>query len=347
MKILLVSDAWRPQVNGVVRTLEHTQVELRAMGNEVSVIGPDRFHSVPMPGYPEITVALRPYSALSRLIESFQPDCLHIATEGTLGMAARRWCRRTGMPFTTSYHTRFPEYLNMRVPVPTAWTYRWLRNFHAAAERTMVRTRTQMNLLESQGFSRMAVWPGGVDTLMFRPRPKRTMDLPRPIALYAGRVAPEKSLEDFLSLKREGSKVVIGDGPARSTLQKRFPAAHFLGYKFGEDLAKHVASADVFVFPSRTDTLGLVMLEAMACGVPVAAYPVPGPVDVVLNGVSGSLHEDLGVAVDEALRLDRSECHAFASTYSWRHCTEAFLSQLQPATSPSARAPEAPLAVEH
>ncbi|MEE4296181.1 MAG: glycosyltransferase family 1 protein [Wenzhouxiangella sp.] len=330
MKILLVSDAWRPQVNGVVRTLENTLVELIAMGHEAKIIGPDQFQSVPLPGYPEITVALRPYAALSRLIERFEPDCLHIATEGTLGMAARRWCRRLGMPFTTSYHTRFPEYLNMRVPVPTAWTYRWLRNFHSAAQRTMVRTRTQLKLLERQGFSHLAVWPGGVDTQMFRPRPKRVLDLPRPIALYAGRVAPEKSLEDFLSLDLPGSKVVIGDGPARASLQKRFPAAHFLGYKLGEELAKHVASADVFIFPSRTDTLGLVMLEAMACGVPVAAYPVPGPLDVVLNGVSGSLNEDLGTAVEEALRLDRSDCHAFASTFSWRSCTEAFLTQLQP-----------------
>jgi glycosyltransferase involved in cell wall biosynthesis len=344
MKILLVSDAWRPQVNGVVRTLENTQVELAAMSHEVKVIGPDRFRSVPLPGYREIAVALRPYADLSRLIEREAPDCLHIATEGTLGMAARRWCRRNGMPFTTSYHTQFPEYLNLRMPVPTAWTYRWLRNFHSAAERTLVRTRTQLKLLETQGFKNLAVWPGGVDTMMFKPRPKRALNLPGPIALYAGRVAPEKTLEDFLCLDLPGSKVVIGDGPARAGLQKRFPDAHFLGYKFGEDLARHVASADVFVFPSKTDTLGLVMLEAMACGVPVAAYPVPGPMDVVLNGVSGSLNEDLGTAIRQALRLDRSDCHAFASTFSWRHCTEAFLGQLQPAHSSTINVPATVLA---
>ncbi len=342
MKILLISDAWRPQVNGVVRTLENTQVELRHMGHEVKVIGPDQFRSVPLPGYSEITVPLRPYGALSRRIERFEPDCLHIATEGTLGMATRRWCRRNAMPFTTSYHTQFPEYLNMRLPVPKAWTYRWLRNFHSAAEQTMVRTRTQLKLLESQGFENLAVWPGGVDTLMFRPRARRVLNLPRPIALYAGRVAPEKSLGEFLSLELPGSKVVIGDGPAWAALQKQFPEAHFLGYKFGEDLAEHVASADVFVFPSRTDTFGLVMLEAMACGVPVAAYPVPGPLDVVLNGVSGSLNEDLGVAVEDALRLDRSDCHAFASTFSWRSCTETFLQHLQPA-SPSPAELKAPV----
>ena len=347
MKILLVSDAWRPQVNGVVRTLENTQVELSAMGHVVEVIGPDRFHSVPLPGYPEIAVAVRPYPMLSRLIEQFSPDCVHVATEGPLGMATRRWCRRNGMPFTTSYHTQFPEYLRMRMPVPTAWTYRWLRNFHRAAERTMVRTRTQAKLLEEQGFSNLAVWPGGVDTQLFRPRPKTALNLPRPIALYAGRVAPEKSLEDFLSIELPGSQVIIGDGPARVELEKQFPNAHFLGYRFGEDLAALVASADVFVFPSRTDTLGLVMLEAMACGVPVAAYPVPGPVDVVLNGVSGILNDDLATAIDQALALDGSDCHAFASTFSWRHCTEALLAQLQPAQCSSVSLPAPVMATEN
>lgn len=331
MKILLISDAWHPQINGVVRTLENTRVELAAMGHEVLVIGPDRFHSVPMPGYREIPIALRPAGRLARLIESYGPTCIHVATEGPLGMAARRWCRRHEVSFTSSYHTRFPEYLRMRAPVPTRWTYRWLRRFHAAATKTLVRSRTQMKLLAAHGFSNLGVWPGGVDIRLFRPRRKRVLDLPRPIALYAGRVAPEKSLEAFLSIDFPGSKVVVGDGPARNTLQKRFPGAHFLGYQHGEALARHIASSDVFVFPSRTDTLGLVMLEAMACGVPVAAFPVPGPADLVLHGVSGCLDNDLAVAMQGALELDRSDCRVFASEFSWRRCTQTFLDQLQPA----------------
>jgi glycosyltransferase involved in cell wall biosynthesis len=332
MKILLISDAWRPQVNGVVRTLENTQAELVAMGHEVMVVGPDRFRCVPLPGYREIPVALRPGARLGRLIESFGPTCIHVATEGPLGMSARRWCKHHEMPFTSSYHTRFPEYLRLRAPVPPGLTYRWLRRFHGAATKTMVRTRTQMNLLAAQGFINLGLWPGGVDTLLFRPRRERLLDLPRPVALYAGRVAPEKSLEDFLKVDFPGSKVIVGDGPARSGLQKRFPGAHFLGYHHGEALARRIAASDVFVFPSRTDTLGLVMLEAMACGVPVAAFPVPGPIDVVLNGVSGCLNEDLGEAMAGALKIDRMDCRVFAGEFSWRQCTQAFVDQLQPTT---------------
>lgn len=332
MKILLISDAWQPQVNGVVRTLENTQAELCAMGHEVMIIGPDRFRSVPMPGYREIPIALRPGPRLAQLIESFAPTCIHVATEGPLGMAARRWCQHHDMPFTTSYHTRFPEYLRLRAPVPTAWTYSWLRRFHGPATKTMVRTRTQMKLLAAHGFANLGLWPGGVDTQLFRPRRESVLNFPRPIALYAGRVAPEKSLEDFLSVDFPGSKVIVGDGPARAALQKRFPEAHFLGYHYGEALAQRIASSDVFVFPSRTDTLGLVMLEAMACGVPVAAFPVPGPIDVVLNGVSGCLNEDLGSAMADALKLDRSDCRVFAGEFSWRQCTQAFVDQLQPSS---------------
>lgn len=330
MKILLVSDAWQPQVNGVVRTLENTSAELTRMGHEVLVIGPDRFRTLPMPGYREIPLALMPGRQLDRLIEGFLPDCIHITTEGPLGLAARRWCVHHKLAFTTSYHTRFPEYLRLRAPVPTRWTYAWLRRFHAAAARTMVRTRTQKKELSQRGFRHLEVWPGGVDTKLFRPRSERALKLPGPIALYSGRVAREKSLEDFLSVPFPGSKVIVGDGPDRRPLQARFPAAHFLGYQHGEALARLVASADVFVFPSRTDTLGLVMLEAMACGVPVAAFPVPGPQDVVLEGVSGCLDQDLGAAIERALRLDRTACRAFAGEFSWRHCSQIFLDLVQP-----------------
>lgn len=330
MKILLISDAWQPQVNGVVRTLENTSAELTRLGHEVLVIGPDRFRTMPMPGYREIPLALMPGRQLDRLIEDFLPDCIHIATEGPLGMAARRWCVHHEVVFTTSYHTRFPEYLRLRAPVPTRWTYAWLRRFHGAAHRTMVRTRTQKKELKQRGFESLEVWPGGVDTQLFRPRKERALKLPGPIALYSGRVAREKSLEDFLSVPFPGSKVIVGDGPDRAALQARFPDAHFLGYHHGEALAQLVASADVFVFPSRTDTLGLVMLEAMACGVPVAAFPVPGPQDVVLEGVSGCLDEDLAVAMERALKLDRTACRSFAGEFSWRHCSQIFLDLVQP-----------------
>lgn len=330
MKILLISDAWKPQVNGVVRTLENTSSELTRMGHEVLIVGPDRFRTIRMPGYHEIPLTLLPGRRLELLIEGFVPDCIHIATEGPLGIAARRWCVHHEVVFTTSYHTRFPEYLRLRAPVPTRWTYAWLRRFHGAAYRTMVRTRTQKKELQQRGFQHLAIWPGGVDARLFRPRAERVLKLPGPIALYAGRVAREKSLEDFLSLEFPGSKVIVGDGPDRAALQERFSAAHFLGYRHGEDLAQVVASADVFVFPSRTDTLGLVMLEAMACGVPVAAFPVPGPRDVVLEGVSGCLDRDLAAAMERALKLDRTACRAFAGEFSWRHCSRIFLDLVQP-----------------
>ena len=330
MKILLISDAWQPQVNGVARTLENTSAELTLMGHEVLVIGPDRFRTMPMPGYREIPLALMPGRQLDRLIEGFLPDCIHIATEGPLGMAARRWCMHHEVAFTSSYHTRFPEYLRLRAPVPTRWTYAWLRRYHGAAHRTMVRTRTQKKELTQRGFRNLEVWPGGVDTQLFRPRKERVLKLPGPIALYAGRVAREKSLEDFLSVPFAGSKVIVGDGPDRIALQARFPDAHFLGYHHGEALAQRVASADVFVFPSRTDTLGLVMLEAMACGVPVAAFPVPGPQDVVVEGVSGCLDENLAAAMERALMLDRTACRTFAGEFSWRHCSQIFLDLVQP-----------------
>lgn len=325
MKILLISDAWRPQVNGVVRTLENTSIELFRIGHEVMVIGPDRFLTVPMPGYREIPLAIMPGRPLADLIERLRPDCIHIATEGPLGMAARSWCLHNEAAFTTSYHTRFPEYLRLRAPVPTRWTYAWLRRFHRAANRTLVRTCTQKKDLAARGFANLEVWPGGVDSQLFRPRSECVLQLPRPIALYAGRVAPEKSLGDFLSVDFPGSKVILGDGPARASLQARFPTAHFLGYHHGEDLARLMAAADVFVFPSRTDTLGLVMLEAMACGVPVAAFPVPGPQDVVLDGVSGCLDEDLATAMERSLQLDRTACRTYAGEFSWRYSAQIFL----------------------
>jgi glycosyltransferase involved in cell wall biosynthesis len=336
VKIAIVTDAWRPQTNGVVKTLSTTADGLRALGHDVTVIEPNQFKTFPCPTYPEIRLAWLPYGRLSQLLEDFGPDAIHIATEGTLGGAARKWCLRRGFPFTTSYHTQFPEYVRARVPIPLAVSYAHLRRFHSAAARTMVATPAMQRLLESRGFRNIVRWTRGVDVNLFKPRDKNYLDLPRPIAMYVGRVAVEKNIEAFLKLDLPGTKVVVGDGPARAELEATHPAAKFVGFRFGEELASHVAAADVFVFPSRTDTFGLVLLEAMACGVPVAAYPVTGPIDVVTQGVTGALNEDLRAATLEALELDPNQCRAYALTNTWENATRQFLSHLAPraATQP-------------
>ena len=343
MRIAIVSDAWYPQVNGVVNTLTRVGEWLEGKGHAIRVIHPGDFRSVPCPTYPEIRLALFPRRRFRAVIERFAPDALHIATEGPLGHAARRWARRTGRPFTTSYHTQFPRYLRMRAPVPEAWSYAYLRRFHGAAARTLVPTLSVRDELERKGFDNLVVWGRGVNLALFRPRDKSYLGLPRPIALYVGRVAVEKNLEAFLRLDLPGSKVVVGDGPDMATLRARYPDVHYLGYKYGEELARHLATADVFVFPSRTDTFGLVMLEAMACGVPVAAYPVTGPRDVVLPGVTGVLNEDLGAATRDALKLDPSACVEYARQHTWAHCAEQFFANLAPfdkvQTEPSRLAP--------
>jgi glycosyltransferase involved in cell wall biosynthesis len=330
VKIAIVTDAWRPQTNGVVKTLSTTADGLRALGHDVTVIEPNQFKTFPCPTYPEIRLAWLPYGRLSKLLEDFGPDAIHIATEGTLGAAARKWCLRRGFPFTTSYHTQFPEYVCARVPIPLSVSYAHLRRFHSAAARTMVATPAMQRLLESRGFRNIVRWTRGVDVNLFRPRDKSYLDLPRPIAMYVGRVAVEKNIEAFLKLELPGTKVVVGDGPARAELEADYPAAKFVGFKFGEELASHVAAADVFVFPSRTDTFGLVLLEAMACGVPVAAYPVTGPIDVVTQGVTGELDEDLRAATVAALKLDSRQCRAYALTNTWENATRQFLSHLAP-----------------
>ncbi len=331
MRILLVTDAWAPQINGVVRTLEKTRETLIEFGHRVDVLSPAGRRTVPCPSYPEIRLTLRPRRAVREAFGSGPFDAVHIATEGPIGIAARRWCLRHKIEFTSSYHTRFPEYLRLRAPVPLAWSYAFLRWFHGAASRTLVRTETQRQLLREQGFDRLSIWPGGVDTSLFRPRERDGLDLPRPIALYMGRVAPEKNIEAFLSLDLPGSKVVIGGGPSLDALKEKYPSVHFLGYRHGEELACHLAAADVFVFPSLTDTLGLVILEAMACGVPVAAFPVPGPKDLISDGGNGALDDDLRAAVFRALSVDGEACVEFAARFSWAACTSRFLSLLQPA----------------
>lgn len=328
MRILLVSDAWKPQVNGVVRTLETTREKLEAMGHEVDVLSPEGRRTLPCPSYPEIRLTLRPRRAVKAAIARGPFDAIHIATEGPLGLAMRNWCVRRKVAFTTSYHTRFPEYLRLRAPIPLAWSYAYLRWYHRPASCTLVRTETQRQLLADRGFDKLSIWPGGVDTSLFRPRDRDHLDLPRPIAIYAGRVAREKNLEAFLGLDVKGSKVIIGGGPDLERLKALYPDAHFLGYRHGEELARCLASADVFVFPSRTDTLGLVMLEAMACGIPVAAFPVPGPIDLITDGGNGALDENLAAAFYRALSVDATACVEFAEQFSWERCTARFQRRL-------------------
>ena len=328
MKVAIVTDAWHPQVNGVVTTLSRTSECLEGLGHEVVTITPDRYLTVPCPTYPEIRLAVLPGRRLSATLDGAAPDAIHVATEGPLGMAARRYCVRAGRAFTTSYHTQFPQYVRKRAPIPEAWSYAFLRRHHGRARRTLVATEHQRRDLLSHGFANVVIWTRGVDTELFRPRDRDFYDLPRPIWIYAGRVAVEKNLEAYLGAPLPGTKVVVGDGPDLARLRSRFPAARFLGYKFGAELARCLSSADVFVFPSRTDTFGLVMLEAMACGTPVAAYPVTGPIDVVAHGRTGCLDADLPKAALEALSISREECRRAALERTWERATRQFLAHL-------------------
>lgn len=337
MRIAIVTDAWRPQVNGVVTTLEHTVEELGRRGDAVRVIAPgnDRF-SIPCPTYPEIRLSFGALGKVRAQIADFAPDRIHIATEGPLGAAARRYCLNRNVGFTTAYHTRFPEYVGRRFPWPSQpVARRYVRWFHRPSQRVMVSTTTIADELGSIGITQTALWPRGVDTRRFRPRDRTAISAPEPIWAYMGRVAIEKGLDDFLRLDLPGTKYVIGDGPDMSRLRERYPNAVFAGYRFGDELAAMLASADVFVFPSRTDTFGLVMLEAMACGLPVAAFPVPGPLDVVNRNVTGVLDEDLGAACLRALTLDRSACREYAKGWSWAAATDRFAANLAP-ISPAA-----------
>jgi glycosyltransferase involved in cell wall biosynthesis len=328
LKLVLVTDAWRPQVNGVVRSLERTRTELTRLGHQVEVIHPGLFRTIPCPTYPEILLAWDAPWALPARLRALAADAVHVATEGPLGWVARAWCRRRGMPFTTSFHTRFPEYLQARTGLPVGPGYALFRHFHNGARCTMVATQGLREELAERGFRHLAIWSRGVDTDLFRPQAKTAMAYPRPIQLYFGRVAVEKNLGAFLDLDLPGSKVVIGAGPALERLKARYPEAHFLGEKVGEDLARHVAAADVFVFPSRTDTFGLVILEALACGIPVAAFPVTGPRDVLVQGETGILDEDLGRAARSALGLSPEACRRAALARTWRACAEQFLANL-------------------
>ncbi|GMM91773.1 glycosyltransferase family 4 protein [Qipengyuania sp. MTN3-11] len=329
-RIAIVTDAWLPQVNGVVRTLTSTCNLLRTQGHEVMVVSPDRFASMPCPTYPEIRLAVTRPGAVARLLRDFRPDAIHIATEGPLGMAARGYCRRRGIRFTTAFHTQFPDYLARRTHLPARWFWRYIEWFHKPARRVLVATESVSEELRGHGLDRLHRWSRGVDLASFSPRaapPAEYADLPRPIQLYVGRVAVEKNIEAFLAADYPGSKVVVGDGPSLASLRARFPDAHFAGRKSGAELAGYYAGADVFVFPSRTDTFGLVMIEALACGTPVAAFPVAGPRDIVTEA-TGALSENLERAIDAALYCDRDQCAAYGATFSWEAATGQFLDGL-------------------
>lgn len=333
MRIALVTDAWMPQVNGVVRTLLSVTAKLREQGHEVELIAPDQFISFPCPTYPEIRLALAGKKQVGRRIATFEPDAIHIATEGPLGWAARRWCLSHGRPFTTAYHTQFPDYVARRTGLPASWFWPMIRHFHSASSAVMVATDTIRRELQQQGIGPLRHWSRGVDIATFHPDhppPDLFLTLPRPIQLYVGRVAVEKSIEAFLSNTHPGSKVVVGDGPALASLRARYPTAHFLGKQIGPQLAACYAGADVFVFPSRTDTFGLVMIEALACGTPVAAYPVAGPLDV-LSPLSGAMGQKLEHAIARALELHRSDCLQHGRSFSWEASARQFLAALHPA----------------
>jgi glycosyltransferase involved in cell wall biosynthesis len=324
MRLVLVTDAWFPQVNGVVNSLDRVVTLLGTWGDSVTVIAPDRFRTLPCPTYPEIRLSLTSPAAVARLIEGARPDFIHIATEGPLGLLARRHALRSGRGFTSSYHTKFPEYVAARVPVPVAWTYALVRRFHNAGRGCMVATASLEADLAARGFLHLIRWARGVDHELFRPRADADLGLPRPIFLYVGRVAVEKNLEAFLKLDLPGSKAVVGDGPAREYLSRAYPDAHFLGLMRGEPLARAYAGADVFVFPSLTDTFGNVLLEALSSGLPVAAFPVTGPKDVITDPRVGVLDADLRQAALAALDLPRGVQREFASRFSWEASAKAF-----------------------
>jgi glycosyltransferase involved in cell wall biosynthesis len=330
VKIALVSDAWAPQVNGAARTLAALQDGLNAAGHQVLTLTPDLFAAVPCPTEPGVRLAVGVRPRLAQLA----PEAIHIATEGPLGLAARRYCTKRRLFFTTAYHTKFPEYLRARFGIPLPWSYAALRHFHARSSAVMVATETVRRELAARGFERVVTWTRGVDAELFRPSCSPAVDLPRPVFLSVGRVAAEKNLPHFLDLELPGSKLVVGDGRLLPEMQRRYPAVYFAGRQEGEALVRHYASADLFVLPSRTETFGLVLLEALACGLPVAALPVPGPLDVIGDSGAGVLDWDLRKAAMAALGIPRQVCRAHAMRFNWQTSIDQFLGHLVPVTGP-------------
>jgi glycosyltransferase involved in cell wall biosynthesis len=329
MRVLVATDAWPPQVNGVVRTLTSLARTARGLGVNIEFLSPDGFTTFPVPTYPGLRLALPGRRRVAQRIEQIKPDAIHVATEGPIGHAVRAYCCRRGRPFTTSYTTRFPEYISTRAPIPESWIYAALRRFHAAATVTMVATPSLMSELRGRGFSNLGMWTRGVDTELFRPDRAIDIGLPRPIFVTLGRVAVEKNIDAFLALDLPGSKVVIGKGPMEQELKRHFPHAKFLGQLENGTLAAHLAAADVFVFPSLTDTFGVVQLEALASGLPIAAFPVTGPKDVVADNPIGVLNQDLRTACLEALKISREACRAFALQYSWENSARQFIGHVR------------------
>jgi glycosyltransferase involved in cell wall biosynthesis len=336
MRLLIPTDAWHPQVNGVVRTLGTVVRELETLGHEVNVVGPDRFRTVPAPGYPEIRLAVAPRRRLARIMDDWRPDAVHVPVEGPIGWAARAICRSRGWPFTSSYHTRMGDYVRAKYGLPPGIGFAVQRRFHAPASALLVQTPTLERELSARGFANIRRWGRGVDIARFRPVPGADLGLPRPVFACVGRVSTEKNLDAFLSLDLPGTKVVVGDGPQRRRYERRHPGAVFLGWRTGDDLAFAYSAADAMVFPSRFETFGLVVLEALACGTPVAAFPVHGPIDILGGTDAGVLSEDLRAAALAALSIPRGRCRAFAETFSWRRSAEELLSHLAPIPHPVA-----------
>lgn len=325
MRVLIATDAWHPQINGVVRTLAGLVGELERRGIAVHVLSPSGLRTLPCPTYPDIRLALAPRRAVETVFDTFRPDIVHIATEGPIGFQARRVALGRGHPFTTSFHTRFPEYLRQRAPVPERLTYAFLRRFHAPAQACLVPSEGMRADLAARGFRNLATWTRGIDPALFRPVAPAPLNLPRPVFMTTSRIAPEKGLEAFLDLDLPGSKLVVGDGPLLPALRRRYPSVHFAGLQTGDALAAHYAAGDVFVFPSRTDTFGVVLIEAMACGLPVAAFPEPGPLDVVAGSRAGIVSEDLRLACLGALAIGREAPIARSCDFTWSRCADVFL----------------------
>lgn len=324
MRVLIATDAWKPQVNGVVNTYSNLEREAANADLDLTFLTPSGFRTLPLPTYSEIRLAIIRPRDVARRVEEDRPDFIHIATEGPIGLATRFYCLRAGRRFTTSYHTRFPEYISARFPAPLSWGYRFERWFHNAGAGVMAPSLSCCDDLKTQGIRNVRLWSRGVDLDLFKPRTVDRFGVPRPLFLYAGRVALEKNLEAFLALDLPGTKAVVGGGPQLEELKRRYPNVVFTGPKFGQDLAEHYASADVFVFPSLTDTFGNVLLEALACGVPVAAYNVMGPKDIVADGAVGVLGDNLRDSALAALEIDRKDCRSYAGQFSWASCARRF-----------------------
>jgi glycosyltransferase involved in cell wall biosynthesis len=328
MRIAVVTDAWRPQQNGVVRVLETLKLKVERLGHEVAIVSSDRFQTIPCPTYPEIRLALAPAGGVAAALDAFAPHAIHIATEGPLGWAARAYCRARGRPFTTAYHTKFPQYLHARTRLPLSWLYAMVRSFHAPARHVLAPSPSVARELTEMGFANVRPWSHGVDTDVFHPRAKTALDFTRPVFMYVGRVTTDKNLPAYLDLDLPGTKVVVGSGPARESLMRRYPGVRFLIAHGDRQLAEYYAAADAFVFPSRTDTFGLVMLEALASGVPVAAFPVTGPLDVIGDSGAGVLSEDLRAAALATLAIPPATCRAHAERFSWNQVAREFLEAL-------------------